>query len=41
MDPTPTYEKYPAWIVVLSVAMTVAIYGLGAWLLAGFSRTAV
>ncbi|MDI6891999.1 MAG: hypothetical protein QMD08_03240 [Actinomycetota bacterium] len=31
-----SYENFPAWIVLLSTSVAVSIYGLGAYILAGF-----
>ncbi|HIE31285.1 MAG TPA: hypothetical protein EYP67_02740 [Methanosarcinales archaeon] len=36
MKATKTYEKFPAWIVLLSNLVTISIYATGAYILAGF-----
>ncbi len=36
MEQTKTYERFPLWIVGLSNLLAVLIYGLGAYILAGF-----
>ncbi len=37
MEETKTYERFPAWIVLLCNAVSLAIYGLGAYILTGWS----
>ena len=36
MEPTKTYEKFPAWIVLLSNLVAISIYAIGAYIIAGF-----
>ena len=36
MEPTKTYEKFPAWTVLLSNLVAILIYTIGAYILAGF-----
>ncbi|HUV02414.1 MAG TPA: hypothetical protein VMW67_03055 [Desulfobacteria bacterium] len=36
MEGTESYENFPAWIALLATAVTLSIYALGAYILAGF-----
>ena len=36
MEETKSYENFPAWIALLVTAVTLSIYAIGAYILAGF-----
>ncbi|MBN1762520.1 MAG: hypothetical protein JW878_05520 [Methanomicrobia archaeon] len=37
MEETNCYDNFPAWMALLATAVTLAIYGIGAYILVGFS----